>query len=99
MSEPKTRVAKLVSFEPGEREKLYSKIKASVRYRPRNARDMASAFGVPTHKLRQVLYSLKRRGDITLSLDGHKCEGMTVTRTQPVEAVIVPTKKTSKGKP
>lgn len=67
-----------VVFDDGEREDLMKRVKRNLK-KPINTRELAGKLDVSTRKLRQVLYMLSRRNEVTLELGGSKVEGMTVS--------------------
>lgn len=67
-----------ITFEEGEREELYKKIKQKVK-KPINSRELAEKLEIPTRKLRVVLYSMAKREEITLEPGESKVQGMTVS--------------------
>lgn len=78
-AEPKEKVAKEpVSFAEGERDELYEKIKRTVK-KDINSRDLAAKLELDSRKLRTVLYSMVKRGEIALTPGESKVSGMTVS--------------------
>lgn len=67
-----------VHFAEGERAEIAGRVKKSVK-KDINSRELAEKLGVPTKKLRVVLYGMKAKGDITLTPGASKVAGMTVS--------------------
>lgn len=77
---PKEKAAKEpITFEEGERDALYKRIKQIVKTKSINSRDLAAKLEISTRKLRPVLYSLQGQGAVTLELGSSKVAGMTVS--------------------
>lgn len=68
-----------IVFEEGEREELAGRVMKLVKKAPQNSRALAERLEIPTRKLRALLYSLQRNEQVTLSLDGPRTGGMTVS--------------------
>jgi len=78
-AEPAERPAREpVTFEEGERDELYKRIKKMVK-KAINSRELAEKLEIPTRKLRVVLYSMAKREEIVLEPGESKVTGMTVS--------------------
>lgn len=66
-----------VHFVEGERAEIAGRVKKSVK-KDINSRELAEKLGVPTKKLRVVLYGMRAKGEINLVPGASKVAGMTV---------------------
>lgn len=83
-AEPKEKAKKEpVHFAPGERQALYDGVTAHFKKSKKaiNSKDLAEKLGVPTRKLRPVLYAMAKKAEpiIALELTASKVLGMTVS--------------------
>lgn len=78
-TEKPKRVRTPIVFEEGEVDELTKRVKQLVKKSAQNSKDISERLEIPTRKLRQVLYRMKRQGLVTLDLAGAKAQGMTVT--------------------
>lgn len=69
-----------VVFEEGEKEKLMKSVEKAIAKGEMNSRDVAEKLGIPTRKLRPVLYSLERAGSIVLTPSESRATGMFVAK-------------------
>lgn len=66
-----------VVFDDGERAELLKKLKRMVA-KPKNSKELAEKLELDSDKMRSVLFSARRLGMVTLSLDGGRSAGYTV---------------------
>jgi len=78
-AEPKApRVREPLVYNEGEREDIMARVPKLVK-KPINSRDLAEKLGTTTRKLRPCLYSLQKKGVITLETGEARTTGMTVS--------------------
>jgi hypothetical protein len=79
--EPAKRERASITFEEGERDKLYkdiAKAMSKVDKKGINTRELAGKLKTETRKLRVCLYTMQGRGEVKLKAGESKVSGMTV---------------------
>ena len=73
------RVREPVVFEEGEQDEIRAAVaKVMKSKKPINSKDLAAKIGTQTRKLRRVLYSMARAGEVELESGESRVLGMTV---------------------
>jgi hypothetical protein len=99
------KVREPISFDEGEREAYEKAIKRIVAKAPIITRELnkkltwGEVAGMPGRKLRDVLYTMQRKGAVTLTPGANRAAGMTVALPTPEQAEAFKAKKAEKAEP